>query len=348
MRDMTKRSTFIKNKRSHRFLSRFHIESRILLLLGAFVFIAAFFSITEERFLTPRSISSMAFQCPEIGLMALSMAITMIIGGINLSINDTANLSALMAGLFLVKLASPTATADYMSFFIIGIAILIALVTGLLCGVLNGVLVGYIGVPPILATLATLTLYRGISVVVTGGKTLTGFPKQLSVIGHQTVVGIPISFIILVAMGVLMYVIFKYTTFGFKARMLGTNPTAAKFSGINSKSITMKIYILSGILGAIAGIIVMSRINSVAYEYGTRTYILLTLLISVLGGISPGFGNVIGVLFATFILQILSTGFHMLLLGVRGSSFFKDFSWGVLLIVFLIIDYFMHHRERMV
>ena len=347
MRDMSKQSTFTKNKRSHKFLSRFHIESRILLLLGAFVFIAAFFSIIEKHFLTPRSISSMAFQCPEIGLMALGMAITIIIGGINLSVNDTANLSALMAGLFLVKLVP--FTADYMSpFIIIGIAILIALVTGLLCGVLNGVLVVYIGVPPILATLATLTLYRGISVVVTGGKTLTGFPEQLSAIGHQTAVGIPISFIILVAMGVLMYMIFKHTTFGFKARMLGTNPTAAKFSGINTKSITMKIYILSSILCAIAGIIVMSRNNSVAYEYGTQTYILLTLLISVLGGISPGFGNLIGVLFATFIMQVLSTGFHMLLLGVRGSSFFKDFSWGVLLIVFLIIDYFMHHKKRTV
>ncbi len=343
---MTKRSTFTENKRLHRLLSKFHIESRILLLLGAFIVITAFFSITEERFFTARSISSMAFQCPEIGIMALGMAITMIIGGINLSVNDTANLSALMAGLFLVKLLPPTATSDYMSLFIIGIAILIALVTGLLCGVLNGFLVGYIGVSPILATLSTLILFRGISVVVTGGKTLTGFPEQLSVIGHQTVVGIPISFIILVALGVLIYVILKYTTFGFKARMLGTNPTAAKFSGINSKSITMKIYILSGILGAIAGIIVMSRINSVAYEYGTRTYILLTLLISVLGGISPGFGNVIGILLATFILQVMSTGFHMLLLGVRGSSFFKDFSWGTLLIVFLIIDYFLHHRGR--
>jgi simple sugar transport system permease protein len=106
--------------------------------------------------------------------------------------------------------------------------------------------------------------------------------------------------------------------------MLGTNPTAAKFSGIDTKSITMKVYILSGILGAIAGIIVMSRTNSVAYEYGTRTYILQALLISVLGGIS-GFGSVIGVLLATFILQVISTGFNMLLLGVQGSFFSRIF-----------------------
>ena len=97
-----------------------------------------------------------------------------------------------------------------------------------------------------------------------------------------------------------MYFVLEYTTFGFKVRMSGTNPTAAKFSGIDNRSIAMKVYILSGILGAIAGIIVMSRTNSVAYEYGTRTYILLTLLISVLGGTSPGFGNVVGVIFGYF------------------------------------------------
>ncbi len=109
----------------------------------------------------------------------------------------------------------------------------------------------------------------------------------------------------------------------------------------------MKVYILSGILGAIAGIIVMSRTNSVAYEYGTRTYILQALLISVLGGISPGFGSVIGVLLATFILQVISTGFNMLLLGVQGSSFFKDFSWGVIFIVILIIDRLVHRHSGM-
>ena len=82
------------------------------------------------------------------------------------------------------------------------------------------------------------------------------------------VVDIPIPFIILVTMGMLMYIIFKHTTFGFKVRMMGTNLTAVKFSGIDIKSINMKIYILSGILAAIAGIIVMSRTNSVAYENG--------------------------------------------------------------------------------
>jgi simple sugar transport system permease protein len=320
------------------------IDGQVLVLIGALIVIATFFSVTEERFLTSRSIGSMAFQIPELGVLALGMMITMIIGGINLSIVDNSNLAALLAGLFLVKLVPAGVTPEQMPLYI-GIAILVALATGVLCGVLNGLLVGYMGVDSILATLATLILYRGVSVGITKGRTLTGFPEQLSVIGHQTLFGIPISFVIFLVLAVSIYVILKHTTFGFKVYMLGTNPTAAKFSGIHNKSITMRVFILSGIIGAIAGIIVMSRTASAAYEYGTKTYILLTILISVMAGVSPGFGKVIAVVLVVVILQVLSTGFHMFFSGLRGSSFFKDFSWGVLLILFFIINHFTGGRK---
>jgi len=141
-----------------------------------------------------------------------------------------------------------------------------------------------------------------------------------------------------------MYLILYRTAFGFKVRMLGTNPVAANFSGIDNRSILMRVYIISGILSAVTGILVMSRTMSAAIEYGSTTYVLLTILISVLAGVIPGFGNVINVFITVIILQMLSTGFHMLLLGVRGSSFFKDFSWGVLLILIFIINYFMRGK----
>lgn len=345
MRNVKSQPTSTENRKGLlSFFNKLRVEGQILMLIGAFIVIAAFFSITEERFLTPRAIGSMAFQIPELGILSLGMMITMIIGGINLSIVDNSNLAALLAGLFLVKLVPAGVAPEQMPLYI-GIAILIALVTGILCGALNGLLIGYVGVDSILTTLATLILYRGISVGITKGRTLTGFPEQLSLIGHQTLFGIPISFIIFLASAVSIYVILKHTTFGFKVHMLGTNPTAAKFSGIHNKSITMRIYILSGILGAIAGIIVMSRTNSAAYEYGIKTYILLTILISVMAGVSPGFGKVIAVVLVVFILQMLSTGFHMVFLGLRGSSFFKDFSWGVLLILFFIINHFTSGRK---
>lgn len=320
------------------------MDSQTILLLGVFTVLAVFFSVTEDKFLTARSITSMGFQLPEIGVLSLAMMITMLTGGINLSVNATSNLAAVLAGFVMVKFIPPGATPELIVFYL-AVAILIALFVGLISGLINGFLIGYMGVDPILATLATLTLYTGISTGLTGGATVTGFPEQVSVIGNETLLGIPIPFIIFVLLTVLTYFLLYRTPFGFKARMLGSNPIASKFSGINNPSIIMEIYVISGVFSAITGILIMSRTMSAAYEYGTTTYILLTILIAVLAGIVPGFGSVINIFIAVLILQILSTGFHMSLLGIRGSSFFKDFSWGVLLILIFIINYFLRGRK---
>jgi simple sugar transport system permease protein len=323
---------------------RIHIDTQTILLLGVFIVLTIFFSVTEEKFLTARSITSMGFQLPELGVLALAMMITIVTGGLNLSVNATSNLAAVLAGLFMVRLIPEGATQEQIVLYL-AIALLIALLVGLISGVINGFLIGYIGVPPILATLATLTFYTGISTGLTGGKTVTGFPEQLSVIGNQRLLGIPISFVIFVFLTILTHLLLYRTTFGFKARMLGSNPIASSFSGIDNKSIIMKIYIISGVFAAITGILIMSRTMSAAYEYGTTTYVLLTILIAVLSGIIPGFGNVIDIFISVIILQILSTGFHMILAGIRGSSFFKDFAWGVLLILIFVINYFTRGRK---
>lgn len=287
----------------------------------------------------------MAFQLPELGVLALAMMITILTGGINLSVNATSNLAAVVAGLFLVKMIPSGATPGLAAFYVVA-ALVLALFVGLICGVINGFLIGYIRVPAILATLATLTFFTGISTGLTGGATVTGFPEQLAVIGAENLFGVPIPFVIFVVLTILTYLLLNQTTFGFKARMLGSNPIASNFSGINNKSILMKVYIISGLLSAITGILTMSRTMSAAYEYGSTTFVLLTILIAVLASIIPGFGNVIDIFIAVIILQILSTGFHMVLLGIRGSSFFKDFSWGVLLILIFIVNYFTRVRKK--
>lgn len=340
----TKSKTSTSKKRLISLFRTINIDRQTILLLGVFIVLASFFSVTDEKFLTARSITSMGFQLPELGVLALAMMITILVGGINLSVNATSNLAAVLAGLFMVKLIPQDATQGQILLYI-AIAILIMLFVGLITGVLNGILIGYIGVDPILATLATLTFYTGISTGLTGGKTVTGLPEQLSVIGNEKLLGVPVPFVIFVLLTIFTYLILYRTTFGFKVRMLGSNPIASNFSGIDNKSIIMKIYIISGILSAITGILIMSRTMSAAYEYGTTTYVLLTILIAVLAGIIPGFGNVIDIFISVIILQILSTGFHMVLAGIRGSSFFKDFSWGVLLILIFVINYFTRGRQ---
>lgn len=326
------------------FFRSFPIGRQTLLLLGVLVVVVLFFGLTEDKFLKLNTITSMGYQLPELGVLSIAMMVTILVGGINLSVNATSNLAAVLAGLFLVGTLPPEASQGQIVLYIV-IAILIALVVGLITGWINGLLVGYMGIEPILATLATLTLFTGISTGITGGQTVTGFPQQLSVIGGEPLFGVPIPFLIFVFLTIATYILLYRTAFGFKVRMLGSNPIASNFSGIDNKSITMKIFIYSGVLSAITGLITMSRTMSAAYEYGSTTYVLLTILIAVLAGVLPGFGKVIDIFLAVIILQILSTGFHMVLLGVRGSSFFKDFAWGVLLIIIFIINYFLRRKS---
>jgi simple sugar transport system permease protein len=314
------------------------------LLLAVFGVLVIFFGGTRDTFLTSRSITSMAFQLPELGVLALAMTIPVMTGGINLSVNATSNLAAVLAG-FLLTRWLPQDVVNANPALWTAVAFLLMLVVGLLTGIVNGLIVGYVGAPPILATLATMTLFTGISTGITGGKTVTGFPDAVSYIGNQNILGIPIPFIIFVLITLLTYVLLFQTTTGFKTRMMGQNPTASKFSGIDNPKVIMWVYVVSGIFAAITGILTMSRTMSAAIEYGSTTYVLLTILITVLANITPGFGNVLNVFIAILILQVISTGFHMVLLGVRGSSFFKDFSWGVLMILIFITNFFLRGRK---
>jgi simple sugar transport system permease protein len=129
------------------------------------------------------------------------------------------------------------------------------------------------------------------------------------------------------------------TAFGLRLVLLGTNPTAARFSGINSQRVLIWTYVLSGVLAAIAGIIFLGRNNSAKSDYAT-SYVLQAILVAILGGVNPygGFGRVGGVVLAVLGLQFLSTGFNMLLLTYSGSNFFKEFAWGLLLLLVMVID----------
>ena len=327
-----------------RMILSIHLENQTMILVGIFIFLLLFFGITEGGFLTTRSVTSMAFQLPEIGILSLGMMITVLIGGINLSINATANLSAVISGFFLLKFLPASADTNQIILYI-GLSYLIALLVGLISGAMNGFLVGYLNAPPILATLATMTFFTGLSVGLTKGRTVTGFPDQANIIGSKTLLGVPIPFVVFVAVTIITYFLLNKSTYGFKVRMLGTNPTASKFSGIDNKKIIMKVFMYSGLMASVSGILIMSRTMSAAYQYGASTYVLLTILIGVLAGVIAGFGNVFNVFVTVLILQIISTGFHMMLAGVHGSSFFKDFVWGLLLIIIFVINYFSRKKN---
>ena len=315
-------------------LPGWRLDGHITLLLVIVVVVFMLMSLARPRvFPTVTNITSMAFQMSEIGILTLGMMLSMLIGGIDLSVNAMANLTAIFAGLVLNRFI-PGGVVDANNALFIPVAFLVGLLTGFLCGAFNGFLIGYVRVPAILATLSTMTLYMGLAFGVTGGSSISGFPESVLWVGNGSLLGIPIPLLVLLALAVAVWFLLNRTTYGFKVYMLGTNPLAAQFSGINNSRIILTTHILTGLLSALTGLMALVRTNSANADYGV-SYVLMTILIAVLGGVAVtgGFGKVFGVILALVALQFLSTGFNMLLVSFGGSNFFRDFAWGLLLLV---------------
>ncbi|MEA3327862.1 MAG: ABC transporter permease [Chloroflexota bacterium] len=320
-------------------------NGNIVRLLTAVIIIFFLLSVTRyDTFLTVRNMQSMAFQASEIGILTIAIMLTMISGGIDLAIVSTANLSGIIAGLILtsmVPLGSPPVTVALGMV----IAILAALVVGVVCGAFSGYLIAFWNMPAILATLGTSLLYKGLGTAITGGSTIFGI-EESQFIGNGLVLGIPFPLILLLVVAIIIGIITRRTRFGLNLYMLGTNPTASHFSGINNRQILVFTYMISGILSAIAGIVILGRTNAMNVDFGA-SYVLLAILIAVLGDVDPagGSGSVIGVILALVALQFLSTGFNMLLFRSSGANFFKEFAWGMLLIIVLIINHLSAKRR---
>ncbi len=327
---------------------RLPIDSHMVrLFIIAIVIFVAFSLLLPGKFFTVRNMQSMAVQFPEFGILAFAIMITMLTGGIDLSIVGTANLAAIVAALVLTRLAGDGG-AGLSLVLVIPLAMLAALAIASLCGLFNGYLVSRVGITPILATLGTGSLYTGLSYVITGGPAIT--TTQLAFIGNGSVLGLPIPVIIFIVLAAIFAIMLNRTTFGFNVYMLGTNPTAALFSGINSDRVLVRTYWLAGMVAGIAGIIFLARANSAKPDYGA-SFILLTVLIAILGGVSytGGFGTVSGLVLSVLCIQFLSTGLNMLMLELSGSSaaiFFRQFAWGALLLMVMVLNYYAEKRRN--
>jgi len=275
-------------------------------------------------------------QIPEFGFLAIAMMLAMLTGGIDLSVVATANLAGIVAALFLTKY-NLFQVGGYEELFTIIVAIASALIISLICGFLNGILVAYVGVPAILATLGTMGLFSGIAIIVTKGYGIVGFPEQFLYIGSGTIFLIPVPMVIFIICALLVVIILNRTKFGFSIYMVGSNPVAARFSGIKNEKVLIKTYMMSGLLAGLASIIMISRVNSVRPGYG-EVYLLQAILVCVLGGVDPigGSGKVSGLVMGIITLQILQSGFNIL----SFSPFFKKVIWGLILILVMVINFY--------
>lgn len=313
-----------------------------LAALAAAIF-ALFAFLRPELFLTETNFRSMAFQFPEYAILALAMMLAMLTGGIDLSVIGTANLSAILGALVMIALAPDASGTGLAVVAVIALAIGVSVLTGAVCGAINGVAIAAVGIPPILATLGTGLIFTGLAVVITDGKALLGFPDAFAVIGNGLVGPVPVPVLVFAAIALLLMFVLSRTTYGLTVYLLGANPLASRFAGIDNAWVTMRTYVMCGMLSASAGVVLASRANSAKADYG-QSYLLLAVLIAVLGGTNPygGVGRVGGVVLAVLALQFTSSGLNML----QVSNFAKEFVWGATLLVVMGLSGLGLRRRR--
>lgn len=312
------------------------ISEPLILIIVLAVFILAMAGVNGSQFFKIQNIQSMAFQMPELGILSLAMMIAMLTGGINLSIISSANLTSIVIALVLSRLLGSEMSSSNSYFYILA-AIGAGMIVSILIGLLNGFLIAYIGVSPILATLGTMILVKGISIVITKGYVISGFPPFIRFIGNGELFEIPAPMIIFILCAAILALILTRTRLGISIHMLGSNETACHYSGIDTKKVLLKTYLISGLYTGIAACIMMSRFNSAKADYG-ESYLLMTVLASVLGGVSAagGFGKVSGLVIALVILQVVSNGLNLM----RVNNFLTIAIWGVILILVMITNYY--------
>ena len=298
----------------------------LLLMLAALVLA---FSLASPRFLTGANLGSMGFQMPLLGLLTLAMLAPIISGGLNLAIVYTANICGLTLAWTLMQFGGAEAGIGA---FLLGGAL--AVIVGVIAGAIMGAVIAYVGAHPILVSLAMMIFLRGLGEFLTRGGDISGFPEYMRVLGHGTVAGVPVPLILFAVIAFGWHVLLRRTPHGFSVYMTGSNIKATEYAGLNAKRTLVLIYALSGLLCAIAGILMAARFNSVRVGHG-EAMLLITVLACFLGGIDPfgGHGRVFPVIIALAILQVLSSGLNL----IGANQHLATAVWGLFLIAVMVL-----------
>mgnify|MGYP000413112044 FL=1 len=294
----------------------------------ALIILMAVITIINSNFLTANNLLNLLLQVTSNALIAFGMTFVILTGGIDLSVGSILALSsALTAGL--LGSGMP-----------VTLAILISLILGCILGVMNGLLISYGKLAPFIVTLATMTIFRGATLVYTNGNPIT---KGLSdtflfqFLGQGYIVGIPFPVIIMFIVFIVLYVLLHKTAFGKSVYAIGGNEKAAYISGVKLNKVKIIIYSISGIMASISGLIITSRLSSAQPTAGA-SYEMDAIAAVVLGGtsLSGGKGRILGTLIGALIIGVLNNGLNII--GV--SAFWQQVVKGVVILIAVLIDRF--------
>ncbi|HVL20410.1 MAG TPA: ABC transporter permease [Amaricoccus sp.] len=272
----------------------------LLLALAVAIFVAN--SLASPYFLSPWNLSDATFNFTEKAMIAFPMALLIIAGEIDLSVAAIIALASTAMGAAL-QLGAGTPTL-----------VLVGLGTGLVCGAFNGFLVTRLGLPSIVATIGTMSLFRGIAFIVLGDQAYTGYPESFAWFGQGYVVWvISAEFVLFWILAAVFGVLLHRTSFGRAVYAIGNNPTAALFSGIRVGRVKFLLFLMTGLLSGLAAVCLTSRLGSTRPSIALGWELEIVTMV-VLGGVNilGGSGSIPGVVIAAFVLGMVTFGLGLL------------------------------------
>ncbi len=280
-------------------------------------------SILSPRFLSIANIKNVLTQVSVNTIIAIGMTFVILTGGIDLSVGSSLAISGAVAAT-IVKVTGN-----------VFLAIVSSLLIGIIVGVINGIFISKGKIQAFIVTLATMTIFRGVTQVYTNGTPVSGLGKSFGAIGNKTFLGIPIPVVITLIVFLISYYVLNQTRYGRYLYAVGGNEDSARLSGINTDKVKTIVYIISGITAALSGIIVTSRIGSASATAGAG-YELDAIAAVVLGGTSlaGGEGSIAGTIIGALIIGVLNNGLNLM----NVSPYYQLIVKGLVILLAVMID----------
>lgn len=307
-------------KKTGSYIGTFFIQNKILLVLIILVVVLSF---TSDIFLTEKNLVNIFRQISIIAIVGVGFTMMLISGGIDLSIGSVLAVSALICAMLMKAGISPI------------ISILVALATGGVMGLVTGTTTNYFKLAPFISTLAFMQIYRGLSWLISGGPQIFEFEQRFLKLGTGYIGFIPVPAIIMLVVAVITAIILNRTRFGRHVFAIGGNPTAARVSGINVSKTSIMVYVYTGIMAALAGVVTTARMNQARPDAGNGIEMDVIAAV-VIGGssLSGGKGSVLGTIVGCLIVGTINNG-----LTINGvSPYITMVAKGLMILVAVIID----------
>ncbi len=284
-----------------------------------------------DKFLTVENLLQQGRFMTEVGLIAIPMTYIIITGGIDLSVGSILGLTAIVLGWTWQELGFP-----------LELAIVTGILSGTLAGFVNGLFIVRVGVPPLIMTLATLALFRGLAEGISEARSARGYPEWFFQLGQGEFLGIPTQLWLLIVAVIIFAIVLARTRLGRALYAIGNNETGARFSGLTVNRHLLFIYTFSGFMSAVAGYIFVSRVSTTRSDMGTGMELDVIAAV-VLGGTSifGGTGSIPGTIIGVVLIQLLKNG--LALSGVTSDATIVVI--GSVLIFAILVNNFIQHRR---